>query len=299
MNPNKTEEYRARLAQDFPEITIKSCRIIGSGWHHDAVEVNGNIIFRIPRNDHGSDITDASVRYETSILKSLRGKLNVDIPDPLYITKDMSYFGYPKVEGEILADKWQQLNVEEQDRIIEQWVDLAAKLHATIDLKTARNLKVPLFSEPTKPVNEAAKKIYHVEGLSPEIYTFADRVLAQNESIKTTVKQDTLIHNDLHFFNMLIDRQTHKLAGIIDWTDVCIGPLEREFCCWEWVKDNSLEKAIKLYEEKTGVKVSLSGARFWKHIETITDLVKATESSDQKNIDESTDIIKYWIEQGR
>ena len=107
------------------------------------------------------------------------------------------------------------------------------------------------------PLNETAYKIHEVEGLDPTVYEFADKVLALNNTIGKNPTQDTLIHNDLHLFNMLIDSDTHELTGVIDWTDVCIGPLEREFCCWEWEKGDTLVKSVQLYQEKTGKTVSL------------------------------------------
>ena len=295
MTEIKLEEYKQKLMTDFPDLQISSVKFIGSGWHHDAVEVNGSIVFRIPRFDHASDNTDESVGYETAILKLLRGKLKVAIPDPLYVAKDMSYFGYPKLEGELLADKWGTLGKAEKDRIIEQWVDIIIDIHKTIDLKTAQDLYVPLFTDPANLLNETAYKIHEVEGLDPIVYEFANKVLALNDTIGANPTQDTLIHNDLHLFNMLIDSDTHELTGVIDWTDVCIGPLEREFCCWEWEKGDTLAKSVHLYQEKTGKTISLDQARFWKHIETITDIVEAAESNDQKKIDESVDIIKYWV----
>lgn len=295
MTEEKLAEYKNKLTTDFPNLQINSVKFIGSGWHHDAVEVNGNIVFRIPRFDHASDNTDESVSYETAILKLLRGKLKVAIPDPLYIAKDMSYFGYPKLKGELLANKWATLSQDEKNKIIEQWVDIIIDIHRTIDLKTAQELHVPLFTDPADPLNETAYKIHEVKGLDPVVYEFADKVLALNDSVGKNPMQDTFIHNDLHLFNMLIDSDTHELTGVIDWTDVCIGPLEREFCCWEWEKGDALVKTAEFYQEKTRNKVSLEQARFWKHIETITDIVEAAESNDQKKIDESVDIIKYWV----
>jgi aminoglycoside phosphotransferase (APT) family kinase protein len=295
MTEEKLAEYKNKLTTDFPNLQINSVKFIGSGWHYDAIEVNGNIVFRIPRFDHASDNTDESVGYETAILKLLRGKLKVAIPNPLYVAKDKSYFGYPKLGGELLADKWQALSEDEKDKIIKQWVDIVIDIHKTVDLKMAQELHVPLFSDPTEPLNKAAYKIHEVKGLDPVVYKFANKVLALNDTVGANPMQNTLIHNDLHLFNMLIDPDTHELTGVIDWTDVCIGPLEREFCCWEWEKGDTLVKTVELYQEMTRNKVSLEQARFWKHIETITDIVEAAESNDQKKIDESVDIIKYWV----
>ena len=94
----------------------------------------------------------------------------------------MSYFGYPKLEGKLLADKWDTLGKGEKDRIIEQWVDTIIDIHKTVDLKTAQDLHVPLFTDPGDPLNETAYKIHEVEGLDPTVYEFADKVLALNNT---------------------------------------------------------------------------------------------------------------------
>lgn len=294
MSTDKTEEYRQKLFTDFPDLDIKTAKIIGSGWHHDAVEVNGTIVFRIPRFDHASDVTDESVGYETAVLRLLRGKLKIAIPDPLYVAKNNRYFGYPKLGGVLLADRWSGLSESEKDAIIEAWVDIVAEIHDTVPLAKGKELRIPLFADPKEPIGSTAKKIDTVQGLDQVVYDFAKKVLKQSESIGVQSHQDTVIHNDLHLFNMLIDPESHRLTGVIDWTDICIGPLEREFCAWEWGQDDSLEKAIKLYEAKTGKKVNIDEARFWKHIETVSDLVEAAETNDQQKIKESIEIIKYW-----
>lgn len=294
MTTDRIEEYRQKLIADFPDLDIMSAKIIGSGWHHDAVEVNGTIIFRIPRFDHASDVTDDSVGYETSTLRLLRGKLKIAIPDPLYVAKDNSYFGYPKLSGVLLADRWSGLSESEKDAIIEAWVGIVAEIHDTVPLVKGKELQIPLFADPNEPIDSTAKKIDTVQGLDPIVYDFAKRVLKQSKGIDVQNHQDTVIHNDLHLFNMLIDPDTHRLTGVIDWTDICIGPLEREFCAWEWEQDDSLEKVVRQYEAKTGKKVNIDEARFWKHIETVSDLVEAAETNDQKKIKESIDIIKYW-----
>lgn len=288
------QRYRTRLTADFPNLKITTMRLIGSGWHHDAIEVNGEIIFRIPRFDHDSDVTDSSVGYETAVLGMLQGQLEVAIPDPIYVAPDSSYFGYPKLHGQLLGDNWHCLSEDEQDTIIAQWVGVAAQLHQTIDLVTAHDLGVPLFSNPDDSIDGTALRIYDVKRLDPVVYTFAEKVLAQSARVDVVNRQDTVIHNDLHFYNMLIDPITNQLTGVIDWTDICIGPLEREFCAWEWEHDDSLEKAARMYQHRTGRNVEIAEARLWKHLETISDIVEAAESGDHQKIEDSVTHIRYW-----
>lgn len=285
--------YKTKIALDFPNLSLKSLKLIGSGWHHDAVEINNEIVFRIPRFDHVSDITSESVGYETAVLKMLKNKLPVAIPDPKFVASDKSYFGYPKLSGELLADHWSRISNSNQQSIINQWTGVIAAIQAAIKADTAKAVGVPLFYDPNKPLNHSIKKLYKIDEFESYIYQFADFVSETSMTIDCV--NNTFIHNDLHLFNILINPKTYTLTGVIDWTDVCIGPLEREFCAWEWDKSDSLEKAVELYYKKTNKLVDIKQARFWKHLETITDLIEAHEVSDKKKINESLEIIDYWV----
>lgn len=291
---NKTGEYQLKLKVDFPELLVENLKIIGKGWHHDAIEVNNTIIFRIPRGDHQSDITSTSVHYETAALKLLQGKLPVEIPNPLYIANDFSYFGYPKLPGILLAEVWDALSDNDKNRSIEDWVNIIISIYDSISLEEAHTLKIPLFIAPGSDVSETAKKIYAIDGLESYIYEFSKNVLAELSQIDIENEQQAVIHNDLHFFNLLVDSAKHKLIGVIDWTDICIGPIAREFSVWEWQHDNSLEKSIAVYTSKTGRTMDIQQARLWKHLETISDLVEATEVGDTKKVNESIEHIRQW-----
>ena len=93
MSNGKTELLKTQIQQDFPDLVINSIKVIGTGWHHNAVDINGSIIFRIPHHTYGHDITPVTVNYETELLKRLKGKVPVSIPDPRYIAPNNDYFG--------------------------------------------------------------------------------------------------------------------------------------------------------------------------------------------------------------
>lgn len=294
MAKNDTDQYKSQLKEDFPDLDITSVDVIGTGWHHDAVEVNHGIVFRMPRGDHGSDITAESVHYETGVLKLLRGKFDVTIPDPLYVAGDESYFGYPKVDGIQLSDVWDDCIETERDKILSDWVDVIVGVHDSVSLQQARELGIPLFSDPDTDPAETAKKIFDVVDLSESVYDFARGTIDDVAKIDIDTEQDTVIHNDLHLENMLVDPNTHQLTGVIDWTDVCIGPIARDFAVWEWRADGSLEKAAELYYKKTGKTVDIQQARLWKHLEAISDIVEADATNDVKKIVGCLAAIARW-----
>jgi len=62
---HKIDSFRERLKTDFPSLQISSIKIIGSGWDHDAIEVNGDSIFRIPKGNFDFSRASPVVVYET------------------------------------------------------------------------------------------------------------------------------------------------------------------------------------------------------------------------------------------
>lgn len=266
------ERYRSQISEDFPDIKIHDIAVIGSGWHHDAVEVNGSIVFRIPRGIHD---TDSDTETEIAILKLLKGKLAVQTPDPLYVQRDNDYFGYPKVAGRLLDEIVGTFNDTDWGHLKADWVKLASSIHTAITVEQARELGVNNFIQ-SGP--QWAERIFEIKGVDKSILNFARKVLKQYENLAVDSIPTVFIHNDLQFHNILADPRTKRISGLIDWTDACIGPVTREFAIGEWwTKPGLLEEVAKLYEEQTGVDVQVSHIKMWRNLEEIGDFVENTK----------------------
>lgn len=278
---DKVSLYKNKLQKDFPELQIDTLEIIGSGWHHDAVEVNDVLVFRMPRGVH--EIT-STVDNEVSMLNLLQDKLPVAIPKPLYISSDKEYFGYSKVDGVLLKDlvngfgqgDWQQLKAD--------WVAIASSIHTNVTIQKARKLKMPNFIEPGP---SAAERIFGIEGVEQDVLTFANQIIESSKKLNLESLHYVFIHNDLQFHNILADPHTKRISGVIDWTDACVGPLAREFAIGEWMKPGLLEEVASLYEAKTGFKVDCDEARMWRSLEELGDFVESTEAGDLEDVQET------------
>jgi thiamine kinase-like enzyme len=143
-------------------------------------------------------------------------------------------------------------------------------------------------------MTEVAKRILDTPGLNGDVYAFSKRVFTALEKVDIQKEQNTVIHNDLHLFNMLVNPDSHEFTGAIDWTDICIGPVARDFAVWEWRHDGSLEKAAQIYKDKTGKSLDIMQARLWKYVENISDIVEATESHDTAKVKECLERINLW-----
>ena len=292
MSDDKIQSFKRRLHLDFPDLTINSVKILGTGWHHDAVEVNDSIIFRIPHHTYGQDITPETVHYETELLKILKDKIPVRIPYPEYIAPDKSYFGYLKLDGVLLQDIIKTFSDDDWLQLKEDWVAIASAIHQNVSIETARTLKIPDFEQPGP---SAAERIFDLQEIGDDIKQFAAKILQRRKDYNLKPGPYVFIHNDLQFHNILADPQTKRITGLIDWTDARVGPLPREFSIDEWMQGDLLNEAAKLYEEKTGTHIDVQQARMWRSLEEIGDYVEETEAEELEEAAKTLERIKHLI----
>lgn len=283
--------FAQKIKTDFPDLVVNKVEVIATGWDHVAVEVNDSIIFRIPRGEYNIEKLSKSVIYETSVLKLLQGKLPVDIPNPIYIAPNSAYFGYPKLAGVKLMDLNERLNEQDKMHIREDWVNIASAVHCGVSVDIARNLGVPISTGSIGKV----MNIFNMNDVSVDVQNFAQKTIDAAVNINVDNLQVSVIHNDLQFFNLLVDPAAKRISGVIDWTDVCIAPIEKDFSIWEWGHDNQLQQVAELYENKTGMKIDQEQAKMWRHLEEINDYIEQMESGDTEGAGQSMNHIQKWI----
>lgn len=294
--PNEPQilyEYQKRLTEDFPDLKIDTLKIIGSGWHHDAIEVNSNIIFRIPRGVHDLEKLESGVGVETRLLRRLQDKLPVTIPNPLYVAPQDAYFGYPKLEGVLLQDLVTTFNQQDQTRLREDWVDIAISIHSALTVEEAHAMGVPDFEGPGP---SSADRIFKLPNVDQAVIDFAKKVIHDMHSLDRSALQYVFIHNDLQFHNMLANSAAKRISGLIDWTDACVAPIAREFAINEWMQDDLLEQVAILYEAKTGVNIDTNQARMWRSVEEISDYVESSESGDLEDATKTMERIRQLMQ---
>jgi aminoglycoside phosphotransferase (APT) family kinase protein len=296
MDKAEPEWYRDRLRADFPNLEPRGVKIIGDGWDHVALDANG-IIFRIPKDTKHDPGREARIRTEVAVLKRLRGKLPVAIPDPQHIAPEAEYFGYPKLEGMTAYELRDQLTDGQRQEVDKRWVEVAAAIHGAIDPNEARQLGVRDIDP--APVIELARSIFKLRDVPQDFFDFARRALDQVSSIEFRSETYFFLHEDFHGKNMLLDYSTHIMTGLIDWSDMILAPLEQEFWVWEWSPDDGIDKAAARYQDLTNLSIDVASARTWCHLNEISDYVEQNESGDQLGAEDSARHIRRWISEGK
>lgn len=290
------EKYIQRLKNDVPRLADEGIKVIGSGWDHVALEAGG-LIFRLPYEEQKNEARETQVKTEVAVLRMLKDKLPVAIPDPVYIDKSFEYFGYPKLPGRPVNEIFDDFSDTEKRLYVKRWVEIAASIHKALPAKQAKEIGVPAYSLVRVIAN--SRKISELKGTNGDIRKFADIVIAKADKMDLDSRPQTFLHNDLHFLNTLADEKSHDICGLIDWSDSTVGPIDREFAAWVWGPKEYLEEAARLYERKMGVKIDLEIARTIGYVEELSDFLEQTLEGDLKGAEESRQHILRWIAETR
>jgi aminoglycoside phosphotransferase (APT) family kinase protein len=210
------------LSKTFPELgQVDSVEVLGDGFRSLVVETPHGEVFKLARNWDGA----AGYLKEREILPELRQRLPVPVPYPVWSDGPSQHFpfgviGYPKIEGSPLCQ------AQEDDTLLA--CDVARfmlSLHSieiTPDL--ARMVPQPRahWDELARLHNTLAPPLR--EFLSPEEYrvirAWWTSFLADPEMHSYT---PVLHHGDFWGDNMLIDIETRRLTGIVDFEHVAAG----------------------------------------------------------------------------
>lgn len=106
------EHLLRRIKDEFPEIRWRKYRCIERGWDHYVIILDNNIVFRTPKRfNHLHD----KLRDEMRLLKYLKSKLDIGIPDYNYVLKDGSAAGYRLLSGqELKPSRFKNLSSSEK-----------------------------------------------------------------------------------------------------------------------------------------------------------------------------------------
>lgn len=289
---NKLNEYRQQLLQDFPGLAFRQFKRIGSGWDHVALAVNDEIIFRMPEDGQFDDEQRELVAYEIAVLRKLQPVLPVVIPEPLYIAPQGGYFGYPKLEGILAEEIWPQLTIDQQMKLQEDWVAIVVAIERALPVDEARKLGVPSFW-----LQEGVHGIHGLmqrKNLSAKHRKFAEWTLERTKQLDVN-KNPFFLHNDFYLHNMLLDPKTKRLKALLDWSDCCIAPIEREFMLWHWLPSAQFNTIIELYAQRTGRSVNKEQVKTWSYVEALSDLHEQLSENDQAGIEKTLQYINRWL----
>ena len=208
----------------FAQVTGKR-RLVQDGWDSLVAIVEDAWVVRIPR----SASTAQLVPGEVALLKLLASRMPVAVPEPVAVCTDHQALLYRLIPGASLHGL--DLDLVLVDGLANQLTAAVQAVHNT-DLHAVRCAGVPDLSGSKWHDSYAELCSRFRQRVLPELpdaHHDAGRWLLDGLTtwLFDYTPEWTLVHRDLGPSHLLC--QDERLAGIIDWTDACIGDRAIDF----------------------------------------------------------------------
>ena len=232
-----------RIQAEFPDLRWTSHRTLTHGWDHAVVILDEAIVFRAPKARAYRDALADEVR----LLRYLRPRVDVGIPNYTYRAADGSFAGYPLLPGrELDVDSFRALSDSQRGRIADQLAAFLTAVHE-IPKSTAREFGVS-EPDPRKDLDDLRRDIEALvlPRLAPHEVPVVRAFLAEMAAESRSVHPTTLIHGDLSGEHVLWDAENQQV-NIIDFSDRSIGDPALDFAGLHAYGSEFLEQVLKRY----------------------------------------------------
>jgi aminoglycoside phosphotransferase (APT) family kinase protein len=203
---------RRLVSEQFPELELRTLRLLGEGWDNTAWLVDDEWVFRFPRRA----IALAGVERERDVLPLLAPQLPLPVPVPVFAGRAGAAFPWPfygarLVPGVELAEAG--LDAEARTGLARPLGEFLRALHrAEVDVE----LPLDPIRRADMPYRvELARGRFAQLGWTPE--GAADVLRAALELPQP--EPAAVVHGDLHLRHVLV--ADGRLSGVIDWGDTC------------------------------------------------------------------------------
>lgn len=250
MKVTKAIKFKKIIEKDYPDFKIKSIKLLKAGWCNFAVEINKNYIFRFPKKD------DVDLEKETKILKILKNKITLKIPEYDFFGKTTHYIGYKKIIGDPLTTSiLKSLSIKNRRLLAVDMANFFYEFHKALPISSAKKLNLGADNHKWRP--EVIQKYVFGKLKDKKLLNFIESNL--NKYLELIKDKSNLIiaYNDLHQNNVAFNKKSGRLNGIFDFGDVAVEHISMEFYRL-FIFDQSLgTDVIKEYEKISGRKVSV------------------------------------------
>lgn len=212
----KRLEFARKITEANQDIfgNISKIEEVNAGFNNSIFDVNDTFIIKVCDNIEKEKLFDTEANFYNS------NKDNNNIPTLYKFDKSKSVIPYiyeiiEKVNGKTVYYHWYKMNEQEREKLIQKIVKILQKIHLKNypEYNWSENIKNKIldsFNQTTDMFSEEEKDII-LKSLDKY-----DEILSDNKF--------SLIHNDLHFDNILIDN--NKNIKLIDFNDSIIAPFD-------------------------------------------------------------------------
>jgi aminoglycoside phosphotransferase (APT) family kinase protein len=278
----------AIIDAQFPHLRPVEATYLDEGYDSTAFDVNGEFVFRFPKR---ADV-EAQLFIETAILPQLAEWTPIPVPAFSFHGKPSAQFprhfvGYPKLPGIPGLD----LDIDHS-----QLLDLApilgeflTALHVFPTSAAIRSGVPPyppatLMSEAAAEAASDVHAVRHVglDALEDQLRRLFETPFEAGEMNGVTPR---LVHRDLAAEHILVDPETRRVTGIIDWSEISISDPAIDFAgMFHWGGAEFTQAVLSHYRVPVDDGL-VSRARLLAAAKCIGDIVFGLKTHRQEYID--------------
>lgn len=210
------DEIRGILRKELPKLRIRRLEMMETGWDNLIILVNGDMVFRFPRN---SD-SESSMKRELLLLSRIKD-FPFRTPEYTFVSRNVPFFAaYPYISG-VPLDRAGSLTDGLLDDMVHILDYLSRVVPADFDGTGVRVYNPETWLERQRNVvegfmNSLAEIIG--EGVFESVFDLMESSLAEMPESAIS-----LVHGDLYRGNVIISESDHRIQGVIDWQDAFVG----------------------------------------------------------------------------
>ena len=206
-----------RLIGQFPELPVRSLRLLAEGWDNAVWVANERYAFRFPRRR----IAIPGVELELELLPKLAPLLPLPVPDPVFRGWPADGYPWPFFGSELLPGRETCDTELADDARLEIALQVARFLRAlhALDLDEPLPLDANARADMKVRVPLAREQLAALERLGVwRAPPLVGHLLDTAERLSPT-ELPAVVHGDLHFRHVLVEGR--RVTGVIDWGDLC------------------------------------------------------------------------------
>ncbi len=213
----------SRIKRIYPDFDVKTIDVIDDGQNNQVFLINGDYIFRFPRKE----VNRVELAKELKVLFYLKDDLSISIPNITYYNMEdkfeKCFMAYPCLKGEVMRREVFD-GIKHQDGLAKQLAIFLKELHKTeVDDDLRKHL---VASDPIliwQDLHKRFRKHLYKHMRPDSIVDMDKRFDTIFETLENESFAPTLIHGDFGPSNILVDRKSDSITGIIDFGSVSIG----------------------------------------------------------------------------
>ena len=229
-----------RIRAAFPDLAFQHAALNDLGEDHAVLMLDDTWVFRFPRGPEAASYAAG----ERRMLAALAETANLPVPRYERIAPDGSFAGYRRIAGEELTEaRFAALPRVAQEQAIAEIGRFLARLHA-LPLALTADVEKVQWNGQVQARRYADRRDNYMRFVTPELLVRIDAFYAAM-ALQASPAVLKMVHNDFTEDHILIDPETGRLTGIIDFTDA--GPDDPAFdftflrAYGDWTVDAALE----------------------------------------------------------